>query len=339
MIVAWIGFLLAVLGLLLFDLNVLNRDDHVIPVREAFRNTALFAAVALGFAALVWQAYDAHWFGLGLTPDAIDGAVNTGRIAAIKYVTGYVVELSLSMDNVFVIALIFAHLRVPAEYQHRVLFWGVLGALVMRGVMIAVGAQLVARYHWILYVFGAFLLYTAIKMLISGGETAESPDESRTVRWIRRLLPVTSTEHGHDFFVRENARWKLTPLAVCLVLVETTDLLFAVDSIPAIFAITTDPFLIFTSNVFAILGLRSLYFALAGAMDRFAHLKTSLAIILGIVGAKMLAADWLVRSVGPAANQWLLLVVAAVLVGGVVVSMRQERSRSNAKGSRPDAGP
>ena len=331
MIVAWLGFLLLVSGLLAFDLGILNRTDHVIPVREAFRNTALFAAVALAFTALVWMGYDAHWFGLGTTPDAIDGMVNTGRIAAIKYLTGYVVELSLSTDNVFVIALIFAHLRVPPEYQHRVLFWGVLGALVMRGTMIAVGAQLVARYHWILYLFGAFLLYTAVKMLLSGGDAATSPDESRMVRWIRRVLPVTSTEHGHDFFVRENARWMLTPLAVCLILVETTDLLFALDSIPAIFAITTDPFLVFTSNVFAILGLRSLYFALAGAMDRFAHLKTSLAIILGIVGAKMLVADWLVRQFGPAVNQWLLAVIAAVLAGGVVVSLRQERGANSTR--------
>ena len=325
MIVVWVGFLLLVAGLLAFDLGVLNRHDHVIPVREAFRNTALFVAVALAFTALIWVAYDARWFGLGVAPDAIDGVENTGRIAAIKYLTGYVVELSLSTDNVFVIALIFAHLRVPPEYQHRVLFWGVLGALVMRGTMITIGAQLVARYHWILYLFGAFLLYTAVKMLLTGGAMAEGPDESRTVRWIRRLLPVTSTEHGHDFIVREQARWMLTPLAVCLILVETTDLLFAVDSIPAIFAITTDPFLIFTSNVFAILGLRSLYFALAGAMDRFAHLKTSLAVVLGLVGAKMLAADWLVREFGPGVNQWLLLVIAGVLAGGIVMSLRQER--------------
>ncbi|MBI2795505.1 MAG: TerC family protein [Gemmatimonadetes bacterium] len=325
MIVAWAGFLLLVGALLAFDLGVLNREDHVIPVREAFRNTAIFAALALAFTAFVYLAYDGHWLGLGASPDAIDGVVNTGRIAAIKYLTGYLVELSLSTDNVFVIALIFTHLRIPASYQHRVLFWGVVGALAMRGTMIAVGAQLVARYHWILYLFGAFLLYTATKMLWSGGDVAAEPDESRMVRWIRRVLPVTSSEHGHDFFIRESGKWMLTPLAVCLLLVETTDLLFAVDSIPAIFAITTDPFLVFTSNVFAILGLRSLYFALAGAMDRFAHLKTSLAIILGIVGAKMLVADWLAREFGPNVNQWLLAVIAAVLAGGVVVSLMQER--------------
>ena len=329
MIVAWAGFLLFVGVLLAFDLGVLNREDHVIPVREAFRNTAVFATLALAFTGFVYFAYEGHWLGLGASPDAIDGVVNTGRIAAIKYLTGYVVELSLSTDNVFVIALIFAHLRIPPAYQHRVLFWGILGALAMRGAMIAVGAQLVARYHWILYLFGVFLIYTAAKMLWTGGETAKEPDESRMVRWIRRFLPVTSSEHGHDFLIKEAGKWMLTPLAVCLILVEMTDLLFAVDSIPAIFAITTDPFLIFTSNVFAILGLRSLYFALAGAMGRFSHLKTSLAIILGIVGAKMLAADWLAREFGPNVNQWLLVVIAAVLAGGVVVSLLQEKRRAS----------
>ncbi len=325
MILAWVAFLVLVGGLLAFDLGVMNKGDHTITVREAFRNTALFAAVALAFGGIVYLAYDHQWLGLGTTPDAIDGAINTGRLALVKYVTGYVVELSLSTDNVFVIALIFQHLRVPATYQHRVLFWGIIGALLMRGVLIAVGAQLVARYHWILWGFGLFLLYTAAKMLLSKGDAAEEPDESTMVRFFRRVLPVTSTERGHDFFVRESGRWMLTPLAICLLLVETTDLLFAFDSIPAIFAITTDPFLVFTSNVFAILGLRSLYFALAGALDRFVHLKTALAIILGIVGVKMLVSDWLVEQFGTGVNQWLLLLIAGILGGAVVWSLVGER--------------
>ena len=320
MIFAWAGFVTFVLALLAIDLGVVNRTDHEISAREAFRNTAAFVALALGFSVVVYLAYEQQWLGLGTTPDAIDGVINTGRIAAIKFLTGYVVELSLSTDNVFVIALIFAHLRVPAAYQHRVLFWGILGALLMRGLMIVVGAQLVARFHWILLGFGAFLLYTAAKMLITRGDAADEPDESRVIRIVRRILPVTDQEHGHDFLIRDAGRLMLTPLAVCLILVEITDLLFAVDSIPAIFAITTDPFLVFTSNVFAILGLRSLYFALSGAMDRFAQLKTALALILGIVGLKMLFADWLVGQFGANINQWLLVVIAVILTVAIIGS-------------------
>ena len=320
MIFAWAGFVTFVLALLAIDLGVVNRTDHEISAREAFRNTAAFVALALGFSVVVYLAYEQQWLGLGTTPDAIDGVINTGRIAAIKFLTGYVVELSLSTDNVFVIALIFAHLRVPAAYQHRVLFWGILGALLMRGLMIVVGAQLVARFHWILLGFGAFLLYTAAKMLITRGDAADEPDESRVVRIVRRILPVTDQEHGHDFLIRDAGRLMLTPLAVCLILVEITDLLFAVDSIPAIFAITTDPFLVFTSNVFAILGLRSLYFALSGAMDRFAQLKTALALILGIVGLKMLFAEWLVGQFGANINQWLLVVIAVILTVAIIGS-------------------
>ena len=334
MILAWAGFLILIGGLLAFDLGVLNKGDHATTVREAFRNTALFAALALAFGGVVYVAYDQQWMGLGTVPDTIDHATNTGRLALVKYLTGYVVELSLSSDNVFVIALIFQHLRVPTAYQHRVLFWGILGALVMRGTLIAVGAQLVARFHWLLWLFGLFLLYTAGKMLWTRGDAAEEPDESAMVRFFRRVLPVTSTEHGHDFAVREGGRWMLTPLFVCLLLVETTDLLFAFDSIPAIFAITTDPFLVFSSNVLAILGLRSLYFALAGALDRFVHLKTALAVILGIVGAKMLVAEWLVDRFGTGVNQWLLALIATILGGSVVLSLARERTTAKSDAER-----
>jgi tellurite resistance protein TerC len=223
------------------------------------------------------------------------------------------------MDNVFVIALIFQHLRIPAHLQHRVLFWGILGALVMRGAMIGVGAALVARYHWILYLFGAFLIYTGIRMLVTTNEE-DAPGETWVMRQLRRYFPITEEFHGQRFSVMLNGRRWLTPLAVALVLVETTDLIFAVDSIPAIFAITADPFLVFTSNVFAILCLRSLYFGLAGLIERFKYLKVSLSIILALVGVKMLTSKWLVQMIGESLNFWMLGLVAGILLAGALAS-------------------
>jgi tellurite resistance protein TerC len=250
----------------------------------------------------------------------------------VKFFTGYVIEVSLSADNVFVIAMLFQHLRVPPIYQHRVLFWGILGALAMRGAMILLGAQLVSRYHWVLYGFGLFLVYTAIKMLWTRSDHDADVDEALVMRQIRRFFPVSEKYHGSHFIVHEAGRRVLTPLAVSLILVETTDLIFAVDSIPAIFAITADPFIVFTSNVFAILGLRSLYFALAGAIDKFRYLKVSLAAILGLVGVKMLVADWLKELIGPSFNFYLLGLVALILVVGVIASLvvnrREEQRRS-----------
>lgn len=318
-LVAWGLFLVFVFAVLAIDLFVLNKEAHTVSVKEAFAFTGVLAVLALAFSGVVYVAYDQHWLGLGLAVDAIDKQVNDGRLAAVKFLTGYLIELSLSTDNVFVIALIFQHLRIPAIYQHRTLFWGVLGALVMRGALIVVGAQLVARYHWILYLFGAFLVYTAIKLLVQK-EPAEGPDETVVVKLIRRFFPVTATLQDDHFTVRLDGRLFLTPLAVALILVETTDLVFALDSIPAIFAITADPFLVFTSNVFAILGLRSLYFALAGAMDKFRYLKISLAVILAVVGLKMLLADVLKDQLGPNANLYLLVLVFLILVAGVVAS-------------------
>ena len=280
MIWIWVGFVAFVLAMLALDLGVFHRHAHVVSVREALAWSAVWVALGLSFTAFVYLGYEHHWLGLGAGVDAADGLVNDGRAAAVKYVTGYVVEKSLSVDNVFVIAMIFSFFAVPALYQHRVLFWGVLGALVMRGVMIAVGASLIARFHWVLYLFGAFLVLTGLRMLMmKPGKT--DLDRNLAVRLARRLLPVTKRFHGEHFVVRagsteshesavpdapveddeavDNARpgaLMLTPLALALVMVETADLVFAVDSIPAIFAITADPFLVFTSNVFAILGLR-----------------------------------------------------------------------------------
>jgi tellurite resistance protein TerC len=324
---AWIGFLAFVAVILAIDLGVLNRDAHIVKMREALAFTGVTVVLAALFAGFIYFAYNGHWLGLGSRRDGVDHLLNDGRLAAVKFFTGYVVELSLSMDNVFVIALIFQHLRVPAQYQHRVLFWGILGALLMRGSMIGIGAGLVERYHWVLYVFGAFLVFTAFRMLASKSDH-ESPDEAAIVRFLRRHFRVTERYHAHHFLVTLNAKTYLTPLAVTLVLVETTDLLFAVDSIPAIFAITADPFLVFTSNVFAILCLRSLYFGLAGLIEKFRYLKVSLAVVLGVVGAKMLASDSLAALIGPNLNFWLLGLIALILAAGAAASVSVRAPKS-----------
>jgi tellurite resistance protein TerC len=345
----WAGFVAFVLLMLALDLGVFHRKAHVVGVKEALGWSALWIALALVFALFVYHGYENQWLGLGFAPDAVDrtadfpdGRVNDGRTAVVKYLTGYVVEKSLSVDNVFVIAMVFGFLAVPPLYQHRVLFWGILGALAMRGAMIAAGARLISEFSWILYVFGVFLIVTAVKMLLV--EESTDPDSTWAVRLTRRLFPVTERLHGEHFFVRagssasheaeipgaavvpdrvvESAKpgtWLLTPLALALVIVEATDLVFAVDSIPAIFAITADPFLVFTSNVFAILGLRSLYFALAGAIEAFRYLKVSLAVVLAVVGVKMLAHTWL-SLLGPNFNLFLLIVVLGILGVGVLAS-------------------
>jgi tellurite resistance protein TerC len=305
--------------------------------------------LGLSFSVLVYFVYEHQWQGLGTTIDAVDGAMNDGWSATEKYLTGYVVEKSLSIDNVFVIAMIFNFFAVPAIYQHRVLFWGVLGALLMRAAMIAVGAALIAKFHWILYVFGGFLILTAIKMLLL--KTGHNdPNKNLVVRLVRRLFPVTARFHGEHFVVRAGTpaayeselpggaslldeavekaapgTLMLTPLALALVMVETTDLIFAVDSIPAIFAITADPFLIFTSNVFAILGLRSLYFALAGMLDKFRYLKVALAFVLLVVGLKMFLAETLKLSLGHHFNLYLLGTVLSILTAGIIASILAEQ--------------
>lgn len=341
MITAWIAFLGLVLGLLALDLGVFHRKAHAVGMREALGWSAVWVSLGLAFAVVVFFAYDLGWWGLGTAIDPVDGMVNTGATAVEKYLTGYVVEKTLSIDNIFVIATIFSSLAVPQMHQHRVLFWGVLGALAMRAAMILVGAQLIREFHWILYVFAIFLLVTAFKILCSKPGHAD-PEASLLVRVCRRWLPVTSRYHDQRFLARvrpaemvatagadvtdghaDGGRTllALTPLALALVMVEGADLVFAVDSIPAIFAITGDPFLVFTSNVFAMLGLRSLYFALAGMVTQFRYLKTALALVLMVVGGKMLSAEWLKHALGSHFNLYLLAVILAIICGGVVASV------------------
>jgi tellurite resistance protein TerC len=339
--------------MLALDLGVFHRKAHVVSVKEALAWSALWLSLGLAFSIFVYFAYEGHWFGLGTVVDAVDGMPNGGAAAAGKYLTGYVVEKSLSVDNIFVIAMIFGFFAVPPLYQHRVLFWGILGALLLRGAMIGVGAKLIAEFHWVLYIFAAFLILTAIKMLFLKSDHTD-PSKNVAVRLTRRLFPVTARFHGEHFIVRAGAPGSyesevpgaaplpdevvdrarpgtllLTPLALALVMVETTDLIFAVDSIPAIFAITSDPFLVFTSNVFAILGLRSLYFALAGMVRKFRYLKVSLALVLMVVGVKMLIAEWLKLVLGKHFNLYLLAAVLSILAAGVAASVVAERRRTS----------
>jgi tellurite resistance protein TerC len=269
----WIGFNVFVLAMLAVDLFIFHKEAHEVQAREAATWSLVWIALALLFGAGVYRFL--------------------GRDAGLEYFTAYLIEKALSVDNIFVFVLIFGLFRVPARYQHRVLFWGILGALLMRGAMIAAGAYLIQQFHWIIYVFGAFLVFTGVRMAAATGHF--DPESSLAMRLIRRLVPITRVYHGQQFFVREQAgpasRLVATPLFVVLMLVETTDLIFAVDSIPAIFAITQKPFVVYSSNVFAILGLRALYFLLADVIHRFHYLKVGLTAVLVFVGVKMLATD------------------------------------------------
>jgi tellurite resistance protein TerC len=265
----WVGFNVFVLAMLALDLGVFHRKAHVVSLKESLTWTFVWIGLALVFNAGVWHYY--------------------GSQKAIEFFTGYLIEKSLSVDNVFVFALLFSYFAVPSQYQHKVLFWGILGALVMRAIMIALGAALITKFSWIIYVFGGFLILTGIKMIVKREEEIH-PERNPVVKWFKKLMPVTADYRGDKFFVRENGIRMATPLFVVLLLVEISDLIFAVDSIPAIFAVTKDPFIVYTSNVFAILGLRSLYFALAGVMDKFHYLKIGLGVVLSFVGVKMILA-------------------------------------------------
>ncbi|MFH1680044.1 MAG: TerC/Alx family metal homeostasis membrane protein [Candidatus Eisenbacteria bacterium] len=354
MILLWAGFIALVVALLALDLGIFHRRAHAVSLREALFWSAIWITCGLLFSKFVYFGYEHHWFGLGTAADPVDRAMNDGGTAAVKYITGFVVEKSLSADNIFVIAMIFGFFGVPPVYQHRVLFWGILGALIMRGVMIAIGATLVARFTWILLVFGVFLIATGLKMLFLRSEDVD-PNRNIAVRLARRFFPVTSRFHGQHFLVRAGSKAShagalpgdegtsddaverakpgalmLTPLAVALVTVETSDVIFAVDSIPAIFAITGDPFLVFTSNVFAILGLRALFFVLAGMIDRFRYLKVSLSLVLVLVGVKMLIAKWLHRLLGEHFHIIVLVTVLGILAAGVLVSALDGRRRASA---------
>ena len=308
----WIGFILLVIVLLAIDLGVFNKEAHVVTTAEALRWTTVWVTISLLFSIFIYFAYQNQWLGESVH-------IDSGKQAVLTYLTGYLVEQSLSVDNIFVIAVIFTYFRIPAESQHRVLFWGILGAIIFRGLMVGVGVVLIERFSWITYVFGAFLFYAAYQMLRSGEHSAVEIEHNSTVRLVKRFVPVTRSFYGSRFFIRKMGKWAATPLFVALMVVETTDIMFAFDSIPAIFAITTDPFLVFTSNIFAILGLRSLYFVLASVLDRFRYLRYSLVFILAFVGFKMIAVHYVHLP------EWLSLVVILLsLAAGIVPSLITE---------------
>ncbi|MCC2636897.1 MAG: integral rane protein TerC family [Moraxellaceae bacterium] len=312
----WLVFMATVLALLAFDLGVLNRKDHVIGVRESLKLSAFYITAGLLFGLWVW--------------------LQLGPASAVNYYTGFLVEKSLSLDNVFVISLIFTHFAVPALYQHRVLFWGILGVIVLRALMIGLGAALVARYAWVLYIFGAFLIVTGLKMLFSVNQEPEI-GKNPILAFLRRHLRVTPELHGHDFFVRaphaqnpSQQVWWVTPLFLTLCMVEIVDLIFAVDSVPAIFAITTDPYIVYTSNIFAILGLRALYFALAAIIHRFHYLKYALALVLVFIGAKIFLGDFVFGGKVPALLS--LAITFSLLAGGIAFSLWKTRGERAHRG-------
>ena len=302
----WVGFIAFVLAMLALDLGVFNKTPHVVKAKEAAVWTSVWVGLALVFAA-----------GLAYFAD---------RQTALTFLTGYVIEESLSVDNIFVIVLIFQYFAVPAQYQHRVLFWGILGALIMRGIFIGVGAALLARFEWIIYIFGALLVITGIRMALKQDEEFDG-EQNPIVKFVRRFLPVTSDYRGKHFLTVENGKRHATPLLLVLVLVEATDLIFAIDSIPAIFGITRDPFIVFTSNIFAVMGLRSLFFLLASVVTKFHLLKYGLAVILTFVGAKMLLEHWIhvpiLLSLG---------IVVAVLAASIVASLVWPNARPASEG-------
>jgi len=307
----WLSFIVLILGLLALDLGVFHRKAHAPTVAEALAWSAFWIFLSLAFNGVVYFLYENNWIGAGL---AFAGDVS-GKQAALEFFTGYVLEKSLSLDNIFVIALIFSYFRIPLKYQHRVLFWGVLGAMVLRGIMIGAGAVLIAKFYWTTYIFGGLLLLTAVRMLVVSHESLD-PGKSLLIRVARRFYPVTDGMREDHFFVHEKGRRFMTPLLLVLLMVEGTDLLFAVDSIPAIFAVTSDPFLVYTSNVFAILGLRSLYFALAPLLAYFRFLKASLVFVLGFVGVKMLLAHQY-----PVRITVSLAVIVGILGVGILASV------------------
>jgi tellurite resistance protein TerC len=323
----WLGFLALVFALLAIDLGVFHRRSHDVTLKEAGIWSAVWIALGTSFSGVVYAIYEFHWFG-ALAADR-GGVLQDGAQAAVQYLTGYLLEKSLSIDNIFVMAVVFDRFSVPTQYRHRILYWGIIGALVSRAAMILSGVWLVSHFEWLFYVFGAYLLYTGAKLFRSEEEQID-PESTLFVRAVRRVIPLAAGDHGPRFVTRVDGRLAFTQLALVLVVIEGTDVIFALDSIPAILAITTDSFVVFTSNIFAILGLRSLYFVLNKAIDRFAHLKTALAFILIFIGAKMV-----LHSVYKVRNTVSLAVIGVAVAIGLLTSLLIPRSPEGARRASP----
>ncbi len=307
----WAGFLAVILTLLALDLGIFHKKDKAVSAREAMSWVAVWMSLAMVFDAFVWWRF--------------------GGAKALDFLTGYLIEQSLSVDNLFVFVIVFATFRIPPHLQHRVLFWGILTALVLRGVMIIGGTALLQRFHWLIYVFGLFLLVTGVKLLFHK-EAEHRPEHSLAFRLLRKVIPATANLHGNHFFTRIDGRLVATPMFLCLALIEVSDVVFALDSVPAIFGVTLDPFIVFTSNIFAIMGLRSLYFAIASLIGRFEYLKVGLALVLVFIGVKMSVSSWVhIHSLVS------LLVVASLLGGAMAYSLVKTRRLARAQPQVPSA--
>ena len=307
--IVWISFLIAILLFLALDLGVFNKTPHIISTKEASKWTAIWVTLSFLFSGIIYWLYSNDYIS---NPDGLKPAA-----ASLKYITGYLIELSLSVDNIFVIAIIFSAFRIPKKFQHRVLFWGILGAIIFRGLMIYFGVLLIHKFIWATYVFGAFLIFTAAKMLFTKEEEKFEPKKSFVYRILRKIIPVTTHINDEHFFIKRRHITAATPLFVALIVIEVMDVIFALDSVPAILAITSDPFLVFSSNIFAILGLRSMYFFLANMLEKFAHLEYSLIAILSFVGLKMLLHDFV-----EIAEWFSLAFIALSLFIGIIISLQ-----------------
>jgi tellurite resistance protein TerC len=320
--IVWILFFVLVFIILALDLGIFNKTPHIISTKEATKWTAIWVTLSFLFSGVIFWLYGTDYIG---NPTKLS---QSG--AALKFVTGYLIELSLSVDNIFVIAVIFAAFKIPQKYQHRVLFWGILGAIIFRGLMISFGVIIINKFAWTTYLFGAFLLFTALKMLFSKEEDEFNPKDSFVYKTIGKVIPITSEHDKEKFFIPTSKGRAATPLFVTLIVIEVMDVLFAVDSVPAILAITSDPFLVFSSNIFAILGLRSMYFFLANMLEKFGYLEYSLIAILSFVGIKMLAHKFI------EIPEWASLgFIALALVIGIVYSLYRTKKEEENKPS-PD---
>ena len=322
--IVWIIFVAAILVFLALDLGVFNKTPHIITSKEAGKWTAIWVAMSVAFSGVIYWLYLNKYIEnpTGIKPN----------VASIKYITGYLIELSLSIDNIFIIAIIFSSFKIPQKYQHRVLFWGILGAIVFRGLMIFFGVILINKVSWMTYIFGGFLLFTAAKMLFTKDEDDFKPKDSFIYKILGKFIPISTHINGEHFFIKENNKNHATPLFVALIVIEVMDVLFALDSVPAILAITSDPFLVFSSNIFAILGLRSMYFFLANMLAKFSYLEYSLIAILTFVGLKMLIPhDWI------EIPEWVSLAfIALSLLIGIIVSLQKSKKDEENKPTRDE---